>query len=88
MALTSRVTSAERADMIERAKALTRSEDQRTRREAVRYLIERLRPAALESFLDSYLSSGRYFYNVVTLIDRSVYAPGEIGEAFRRSLLL
>jgi hypothetical protein len=52
--------------------------DERLRVEAVLRLRDRMTSAELESLLDEYIGYGRYFYNVVTWIDRILYARGVV----------
>ena len=40
----------------------------------------------LEKLLEDYISRERYYYNVVTWLDRYLFAPGHYGEFFRNQL--
>ena len=46
------------------------------------YAICALSKKVTENLLSEYLSRGRYFYNVVALLDRALYAPKILREAF------
>jgi hypothetical protein len=87
MALETRVAASERTRIAARAEALTYNEDPTTRGEAVRYLAKNLSDPKLEAFLGRYVEAGRYFYNVVSWLDRVLYAPDRIRVAFREELL-
>jgi len=43
-----------------------------------------LNKKATEKLLNEYLGRGRYFYNVVALFDRALYAPKILRDAFMK----
>lgn len=53
---------------------------------AVAYFALTLHKPKLSKFLDTYLSKGGYYYNVVCWIDRILYAPGSYKKMFYREL--
>ncbi len=56
-------------------KPLLKHETDNIRRFACYYASRVLSKSALKKLLDEYLKEGYYYYNVVTLLDRSLYAP-------------
>jgi HEAT repeat protein len=53
---------------------------------ALYYLSKRLQRAELEELLNGYLRKGSYYYNVVTWLDRLLYAPPPLRDMFVRDL--
>lgn len=41
----------------------------------------------LEALLDEYMGGTTYYYNIVTWLDRTLYAPGRYGESFKKELI-
>ena len=72
---------------IEVAKILLKSEIEDRRLDGLSILLSSLNEIELEKFLDDYLSQGTYYYNVVTWLDRCLYAIGPFRELFRSKLL-
>lgn len=64
-------------------KPLLGHENENIRRLVCYYAVCTLNKAATEKLLNEYLGRGRYFYNVVTLLDRALYSP----KVFRSSFL-
>jgi HEAT repeat protein len=52
----------------------------------VQYLSKRVSRAELEQLLDEYGGTDTYYYNVVTWLDRLLYAPSPLREMFARDL--
>lgn len=50
-------------------------------------LVKFCKKAELEALLDEYMATFPHYYNVVTWIDKTLYAPGRYGEFFRKELL-
>jgi len=50
-------------------------------------LIKFCKKAELEAILDEYIATSPHYYNVVTWLDKTLYAPGRYGECFRKELL-
>ncbi len=65
-------------------KPLLGHENENIRRLVCYYAVRILKKAATEKLLNEYLARGRYFYNVVTLLDRALHAPEILREAFLR----
>jgi len=64
---------------MEIAKEALKSNSESVRLSAVRVLHDVLDRAELENFLDEYIEREAYFYNVVSLMDALIYAPGAYG---------
>jgi hypothetical protein len=54
------------------------------RRLVCHYATSLLERRQLLALLKEYLKSGWYYYNVVTLLDRSIYAPPNVRTYFRK----
>jgi HEAT repeat protein len=65
-------------------KPLLGNENENIRRLVCYYATSVLKKAATEKLLNEYLARGRYFYNVVTLLDRALYAPKLLRTSFIR----
>lgn len=50
-------------------------------------LVKFCKKAELEALLDEYMATSPHYYNVVTWLDKTLYAPGRYGEFFRKELL-
>lgn len=57
-------------------------ENESIRRLVCYHAVQTLKPAAMEKLLNAYLARGRYFYNVVTLLDRALHAPRKLRGAY------
>jgi hypothetical protein len=55
---------------------------------SLHWLSKRLEKSDLEATLQGYLESGTYYYDVVTWLDRLLYAPQRLRESFARKLEL
>lgn len=62
---------------------LLKSENEDIRRAVCYFAIQTKSKKDLARLLDQYLKSGRYFYNVVVMLDRELYAPREFATYFR-----
>ena len=67
-----------------RAQLLDESTDNRMR--GIYYLWRKLSPPELERLLGDYPGDGTYYYDVVTWLDRLLYAPGVLKDMFAREL--
>jgi hypothetical protein len=67
-------------------RALLNDTDEDNRVQGIQYLSKRLSRKELERLLDEYPSQGTYYYNVVTWLDRLLYAPSSLKEMFTRDL--
>jgi hypothetical protein len=56
------------------------------RLQGVQYLSDRLSRPELQQILDEYPGDGTYYYNVVTWLDRSLYAPSPLKGMFAEDL--
>jgi hypothetical protein len=65
-------------------KPLLGHETENIRRLACYYAVRALKKAAVVKLLNEYLARGFYFYNVVTLLDRALYAPRILRDAYTR----
>ena len=72
---------------IEIAKILLKSEIEDRRLDGLSILISSLNEIELEKFLDDYLSQGTYYYNVVTWLDKCLYAVGAFKDLFKSKML-
>lgn len=61
-------------------------EDATFRIHALLGIFRKLQRSDLETTLESYIGSGTYFYDVVTWLDRLLYAPQPLKDAFVRKL--
>ena len=50
-------------------------------------LVKFCKKAELEALLDEYMATSPHYYNVVTWLDKTLYASGRYGECFRKELL-
>ena len=57
-------------------------ENENIRRLVCNYARQILSQATMRKLLDEYLGQGVYYYNVVTLLDRALYAPAMIRKAY------
>ena len=67
-------------------RALLNDEQASNRVQGVHYLSKRLGREELEQLLDEYPNEGTYYYDVVTWLDRLLYAPQSLREMFLRDL--
>lgn len=67
-------------------KGLLNDESEILREVAIAYLASRLSGNELEVLLQEYGQSSSYYYNVVTWLDRLLYAPADLRGLFRRQL--
>jgi len=72
---------------IEVAKILLKSEIEDRRLDGLSILLSSLNEIELEKFLDDYLSQGTYYYNVVTWLDKCLYAVGVFKDLFKSKML-
>jgi hypothetical protein len=72
---------------IEVVKILLKSEIEDRRLDGLSILLSSLNEIELEKFLDDYLSQGTYYYNVVTWLDKCLYAVGVFKELFKSKML-
>ncbi len=71
---------------IEVAKILLKSEIEDRRLDGLSILLGSLNEIELEKFLDDYLSQGTYYYNVVTWLDKCLYAVGVFKDLFKSKM--
>jgi hypothetical protein len=72
---------------IEIAEILLKSEIEDRRLDGLSILLSSLNEIELEKFLDDYLSQGTYYYNVVTWLDKCLYAVGAFKDLFKSKML-
>jgi len=72
---------------IEVAKILLKSEIEDRRLDGLSILLSSLNEIELEKFLDDYLSQDTYYYNVVTWLDKCLYAVGVFKDLFKSKML-
>ena len=72
---------------IEIAEILLKSEIEDRRLDGLSILISSLNEIELEKFLDAYISQGTYYYNVVTWLDKCLYAVGVFKDLFKSKML-
>ena len=72
---------------IEIAKILLKSEIDNRRLDGLSILLRSLNETELKKFLDDYIGQDTYYYNVVTWLDKCLYAVGAFKELFRSKLL-
>jgi len=65
-------------------KALLAHENENIRRLVCYYGVRVLTKPAMRKLLEEYLLRGRYFYNVVTLLDRALYSPKPMRDMYAR----
>ncbi|MHB8068814.1 MAG: DUF4062 domain-containing protein [Desulfobaccales bacterium] len=61
--------------------------DDQRRLEGLAILVKKYNDKQLEKLLDKYISMEYYYYNIVTWIDRYLYAKGKYKEYYRKRLL-
>jgi HEAT repeat protein len=66
---------------------LLESEDATIRVTVLSFLVDRKEQGDLQQFLDEYLGRGYYYYNVVTWLDRVLYAPMPLRAMYRKQLV-
>jgi hypothetical protein len=62
------------------------AEDNSKRLHALRFFVRNCRPDELNNLLAVYMGQGRYYYNVVCWLDRILFAPAPVKEAYLRDL--
>lgn len=67
-------------------RGLMGDENDTNRARGVYYLSQRLSASEMEATLVEYLTGPTYYYDVVTWIDRLLYAPSPLKEMFAREL--
>ena len=67
-------------------RGLLNDEEEGKRAFGIWYLSKVMTRGELESLLNEYMGKESYYYNVVTWLDRFLYAPPEFREMFRRDL--
>lgn len=72
---------------VELAKHLLLSKNDQLRLKGLAVLARYCDRSELEKTLDEYLDRRSYYYNVVTWLDRYLFAPGRYGEFFRDKLI-
>jgi hypothetical protein len=72
-------------ELVETIWPLLRNEHPSIRNAATEHLIAELPKKQLRVLPDAY-SQGQYYYNVVTLVDRALYAPGWVRQSAHRIL--
>lgn len=65
---------------------LLESDSGKSRERAVYFFSKVLKQDSLLDLLNRQFTKGKYFYNVVTWIDRILYAPEHLRRVFRRKL--
>jgi hypothetical protein len=65
---------------------LLNDEDQNNRVRGILFLVKRLSRMDLERLLDEYMGQPKYYYNVVTHLDRFLYAPSVLKDMFMRDI--
>jgi hypothetical protein len=63
-----------------------RDEDEAFRIRSLCWLVKHLERRDMETSLLAYVESGTYYYDVVTWLDRLLYAPPHLRESFARKL--
>ena len=69
------------------SRAMLSADDDYKRLRGLAILIKFCEKAELEALLDEYMATSPHYYNVVTWLDKTLYAPGRYGEFFRNELL-
>ena len=72
---------------IEIARILLKSEIEDRRLDGLAILLHYLNETELEKFLDEYLKQDTYYYNVVTWLDKCLYAVGIFKDLFKSKML-
>ena len=67
-------------------KLMLKSDNADKRLRGLAILVKFCEKQELEALLDEYMSASPHYYNVVTWLDRTLYAPGRYGEFFRKEL--
>lgn len=80
------ILAQDQIDALEFFKKMLSDNKEAVRLRAVHYISTRLQNAELEAILDEYLSRETYYYNVVAWLDRLLYSPSSLREAFAREL--
>jgi hypothetical protein len=73
-------------DAIDAVRGLLNHQSEAVRVAAVRQLDILMSPAQLDEVLVDYMSQGTYFYNVVSWLDRLLFAPEPLRQRFRDQL--
>lgn len=76
----------EQEEKIAIARELLFSETDDIRLTSLALLVQELNDEALESLLDEYVVGGQYYYNVVSWLDKCIYAPNPFVELFKAQL--
>jgi len=71
----------------ELSRAMLYEEDVDKRLKGLAILIKFDEKDKLEALLDEYMTTYPHYYNVVSCLDKVLYAPGRLGELFRNELL-
>jgi hypothetical protein len=71
----------------ELAKGMLRVDEPEKRLRGLAILVLYCEKDALEDLLEEYIGGKSYYYNVVTWMDRTLYAPGRYREYFKKELL-
>jgi hypothetical protein len=79
------VLDKERVREISRAKL--NEDDSGERLVGLAILVKFYEEADLELILNEYIATSPHYYNVVTWLDKALYAPGRYGECFRKKLV-
>lgn len=69
------------------AKDLLNEDNTDKRMRGIGVLVKFCGKEELEDLLDEYIGGTTYYYNVVTWLDRTLYAPGRYGETFKKELI-
>lgn len=72
---------------IEIAEILLKSEIEGRRLDGLSILLSSLNETELEKFLDNYLKQDTYYYDVVTCLDKCLYAVGVFKDLFKSKML-
>lgn len=73
-------------DVIGLTRKMIESENDDVRINGLAILIKRSVDAELEEYIDSYISQDRYYYNIVGMLDRCLFAPGRYKSMYRKRL--
>jgi hypothetical protein len=77
----------DQARVREISRAMLGKDDVNKRLRGLAVLIKFCEKVELEALLDEYMATSPHYYNVVTWLDKTLYAPGRYGELFRKELL-
>lgn len=69
------------------SKAMLNADDTDKRLRGLAIWVKFCKKVELEALLDEYIATSPHYYNVVTWLDKTLYAPGRYGEFFRNELL-